>query len=147
MQAVQTPRADAVQTASKAVHVSLWVLQLGLGALFIAAGAMKVGISQAEILALGEEQAWVLRVPEALIRFIGVSELAGGLGLILPAATRIKTWLTPLAAAGLTTVMVLAAGVHALSGEFAEIAVNVVLGTLTALVAYGRLKSAPVASR
>jgi len=147
MQAVQTHHANTVQTASKAVHISLWVLQVGLGALFIAAGVMKLGISQEQIVAMGQEQAWVLRVPEALIRFIGASELAGGLGLILPAATRIKTWLTPLAAAGLTTVMVLAAGVHALSGEFAAITVNAVLGTLTALVAYGRFKSAPIASR
>ncbi|MEM6990536.1 MAG: DoxX family protein [Myxococcota bacterium] len=147
MQAAQTHQADAVQTASKAVHVGLWVLQAGLGAMFIAAGVMKVGISQAEILAMGEQQAWVLRAPEALIRFIGVAELAGGLGLILPAATRIKPWLTPLAAAGLTTVMVLAAGVHVLHGEFAAITVNVVLGTLTALVAYGRFRPAPIASR
>lgn len=147
MQAVQTHHPDAAKTASKALHVTLWVLQVGLGAIFIAAGVMKLGISHEEILALGEQQAWVLRVPEALIRFIGASEFAGGLGLILPAATRIKTWLTPLAAVGLTTVMVLAAAHHALHNEFAEITSNAVLGTLAALVAYGRFKLAPIASR
>jgi len=52
-----------------------------------------------------------------LVRFIGVSELAGALGLILPAATRIRPGLTPLAALGLSTIMALAMLFHLVRGE------------------------------
>ena len=87
------------------------------------------------------------RMPEGLIKFIGFAELAGGLGLILPAATRIKTWLTPLAAAGLFTVMVLAAGHHLMYGELGLIVPNVVMATFLGLIAFGRHKVAPIVSR
>jgi hypothetical protein len=73
-----------------------------------------------------------------LVRFIGASELLGGLGLVLPAATRIKPALTPLAGAGLITVMVLAALFHLTRGEFGAIPGNVILGSLAAFVAWGR---------
>ena len=81
------------------------------------------------------------------VRFIGVVEVLGALGLILPAATRIQPKLTPLAALGLFTVMVLAMITHITRGEFGAIGVNVVLGGLAAFIAWGRLSKAPVQPR
>jgi hypothetical protein len=73
------------------------------------------------------------------VRFIGLSEVFGALGLILPAATRIKPVLTGLAALGLTLVMVLAVGVHVVRGEGYVLALPLLLGVLAAFVAWGRL--------
>jgi putative oxidoreductase len=76
-------------------------------------------------------------VPRWLVRFIGTSELLGALGLILPAAMRIKPALTGFAALGLLTIMVLAALFHVSRGEFGMLPINSVLGALAAFVAWG----------
>ncbi len=128
---------------SRALHVALWVAQVALGAMFAMAGAWKATAPLAE---LAHKLPWVASTP-GLVRFIGASELAGGLGLILPAATRIRPGLTPLAAIGLVTVMVLAAGFHLLRGELGALPVNVVLGGVAAFIAWGRLGRAAIAPR
>ena len=66
----------------------------------------------------GSFRGWPAAVPAPLVRFIGVAEFLGGLGLILPAATRVKPMLTPLAGVGLAVAMLLAAGFHTSRGEF-----------------------------
>jgi uncharacterized membrane protein len=124
--------------------IALWAVQLLLAAMFLLAGVMK---STQPIEQLVSSLPWVANVPRGLVRFIGISELAGGLGLILPAATRILPVLTPIAALGLVTIMVLASGYHAMHGEFAAIAFNAVLGLLAAFVAWGRFTKAPVTPR
>lgn len=86
-------------------------------------------------------------MPIALIRFIGAAEVAGGLGVLLPSALRIRPSLTPLAAWGLVVVMVLAAGFHMSRGEWSSVPTNVVLGALAAFVAWGRTRPAPIAPR
>jgi hypothetical protein len=97
--------------------------------------------------ALGAQMAWVPDVPEPLVRFIGLAEVLGGLGLILPAATRILPWLTPLAGAGLALDMLLAALFHLMRGEPGNAVATVVLGLLAAFVAYGRWRLAPIRPR
>ena len=82
------------EARSKFLHRALWAAQIVLGLAFVMAGSMKSFTPYPE---LAHKMAWVSAVPEGLVRFIGISELFGGLGLILPAATRIKPWLTPLA--------------------------------------------------
>jgi hypothetical protein len=67
--------------------------------------------------------------------------------LVLPAATRIKPALTPLAALGLATVMVLASLTHLLRGEVQMLPVTAVLAGLAAFVAWGRARKAPIAPR
>ena len=128
----------------KGLHVALWVVQGLLGAAFLAAGLMK---ATTPIEQLQANMPWVSGAMGQLVRFIGAAEILGGLGLILPAATRIKPSLTPLAALGLTTVMVLASITHVARGEFGAIGVNVVLGGLAAFVAWGRFKKAPISPR
>jgi putative oxidoreductase len=144
MTAQTLTRDHSASEPSRALHYGLWTLQILLGLAFAFAGFTKAATPLVE---LATRMPWVSDVPGALVRFIGVSELAGGLGLILPAATRIKPQLTALAAAGLTLVMILAALFHAARGEYAGIAINGVLGGLAAFIAWGRSKRAPIEAR
>lgn len=122
---------------------ALWILQVLVGLAFMAAGFLKLTSSGADLVAQG--MAWAAAVPAWLIPVIGASELAGGLGLILPAATRIQPQLTPLAAALLAVVMVLAFITHLVLGDPAESLISpVVLGGLSAFIAYGRYKILPI---
>ena len=106
-----------------------------------------VGKSTAPIAELAPDLPWVLDLPELVVRFIGVAEFAGGLGMVLPAVTGIRPVLTSLAGLGLALVMVLAAGFHAMRGELPIIGVNAILGALALFVAWGRYKKAPIPPR
>jgi hypothetical protein len=83
--------------------------------------------------------------PGWFLRFIGVAEAAGGLGLILPGLLRIRPGLTPLAAAGLVIIMVGATVVSAATGSVLLALIPAVVGLLAAFVAYGRWRVAPLA--
>ena len=122
----------------------LWVVQVLLGVQNVLVGFMKLSQPYEAQAAM---MAWVSAVPEPMIRFIGASELLGGLGLILPAATRIMPGLTPLAALGIVVLQVLAAGFHALRGEWSYMPVNLVIVLLAAFVAYGRWRLMPIRPR
>ncbi|MCB0044674.1 MAG: DoxX family protein [Caldilineaceae bacterium] len=87
---------------------------------------------------------WVKDTPRGLVTFIGISELLGGLGLVLPALTGIWPVLTPLAALGLALIMVLAIIFHAMRRESQAIVFNVVLLVLAVFVAYGRFTLVPL---
>jgi putative oxidoreductase len=137
-----TARTTSGATPSKILHIALWVVQALLALAFGSAGLMKI---TQPLPALVEKMVWPGAVPEALVRFIGTAELLGALGLILPAAFRIKPILTPLAGLGLATIMILAALFHLSRGEFGALPMNIVLGGLAAFVAWGRLKKAPIA--
>jgi hypothetical protein len=82
---------------------------------------------------------WTEPFPIGLIKFIGVAEIAGALGLILPGAFGIATWLVSTAAIGLAVVMIGAVITHTRRSEFQNVAVNVVLLALAAFVAVERL--------
>jgi hypothetical protein len=128
----------------RGLTIVLWATQILLALAFLAGGLMK---TTAPIEQLEANMPWVQGTMGGLVRFIGSVELLGALGLILPSATRVKPWLTPLAALGLTTVMVLAAVTHAARGEFPMIGINVGLGGLAAFAAWGRWRKAPIAAR
>lgn len=130
---------------SKILNYGLWAAQLLLAFGFAMAGAMKLVTPMDELLANGIMVAG--RAPELLVRFIGLSEVLGAIGLVLPAALRILPVLTPAAAAGLALVMGLAMGDHAMNGEYTGLPVNVVLGGLAAFVAWGRLTKGAIAPR
>ncbi len=123
--------------SSKILNIALWVVQLLLAAMFIMAGASKLFQPISE---LAKTLPWVTDVPEAIIRFIGISELLGGLGLLLPSILRIKPVLTPYAAIGLTTIMLLASIFHISRGENSVIGINLVIMALSLFVAWGRMK-------
>lgn len=136
--------AATTPTAGKGLNAGLWVAQLLLAAAFVMAGAMKL---TTPIETLRAQMAWIDGPLGGLVRFIGASEVAGGLGLVLPAATRILPKLTPLAALLLTVVMGLAALTHLSLGEGAATVPSLVLGGLSAFVAWGRGVKAPITPR
>ncbi|MEV4576284.1 DoxX family protein [Nonomuraea jabiensis] len=117
------------------MNIVLWIVQALLAVMFGMAGVMKSTQPKEK---LHPRLPWVEDFSAGTVRLIGVAELAGALGLILPAATGIAPVLTPLAATGLAVVMVLAALTHARRKEPAAIAFNAVLLVLAALVAWGR---------
>jgi hypothetical protein len=124
----------------------LWALQILWGFFFAGSGFGKVLLYDGALYAQAPRAvAWYAAVPQPLIVFIGVCEVLGGLGLILPAVTRVRPNLAPLAAAGLALTMVLAAGFHLTRGEYALVPANLVLGGVAAFIAVGRSIRRPVA--
>ena len=124
------------------MNILLWLVQILLACAFGMAGVMK-STQPVDVLA-ANGIAWAPQLPLALVRFIGVSEFLGAVGLILPALTKIKPFLTPLAALGLLTIMILAMGFHVSRGEAGALPANIVLGGLAAFVAWGRTSKAPI---
>jgi hypothetical protein len=110
---------------------ALWVMQGLLAALFLFAGVMKL------IMPI-EAMAGPVSLPGTLLRFIGVCEVLGAVGLILPGLLRIGQRLTPLAAAGLVIIMAGATAITAIGGALAPAVVPFVIGLLAAATAYGR---------
>ncbi|MCC2333804.1 DoxX family protein [Cellulomonas wangsupingiae] len=117
------------------MNTALWIVQILLAVAFVGAGAMKAGQPREKLEGF---LPWVADFSTPVVRFIGVAEVLGGLGLVLPAATGIAPVLTPVAATALAVTMVLAAVVHARRREYSSIGVNVVLLLLAAFVAWGR---------
>ena len=132
------------QKNNKAINIALWIAQGLLAVMFIMAGLMK---ATQPVEALTESLPWVANTPLALVKFIGISELLGGLGLLIPSIFRWKPNLTILAALGLALVMVLAGGFHASRGEFTAIGMNVILLGLALFIAWGRIKKAPILAK
>jgi len=117
-------------------NVTLWVIQGLLAALFLFAGSMKL------ILPI-EAMAGPVALPGAFLRFIGVVEVLGAVGLVLPWLLRIRPELTPLAGAGLVLIMVGATAITMMGGASAGALVPFAVGLLAATVVYGRWRAAP----
>lgn len=120
-------------------NVTLWVVQGLLALLFLFAGVMKL------VLPI-EAMAGPVALPGLFLRFIGVAETLGAIGLILPGLLKIHRELTPLAAAGLAIIMVGATVVTAMGGSVAPALVPFIVGVLAASVAYGRTRTAQPAA-
>lgn len=125
----------------------LWTLQVLWGVFFSCTGFGKVlCLNQAVWNQTLPHVAWISAVPQAMFVFIGICEFLGGVGLILPAMLGVKPKLTPLAAAGLMLVMILAALFHIARGEYHFfVPMNLVLGGVAAFIAYGRWFARPIA--
>ncbi|MCP9237111.1 DoxX family protein [Lewinella sp. JB7] len=126
------------------LNIALWAAQILLAGMFILAGAMK---SFQPIATLEESLPWVANTPSIVVRFIGISELLGGIGLLLPSILRIRSQLTGYAALGLVLVMLFAFVFHLSRGEYSSLGVNVVTGLLAGFIAWGRLKKVPIHPR
>jgi hypothetical protein len=129
-----TPRAAARTNAV------LWTIQAVLALLFLFAGGMKLVVPI-------EMLKGPVPLPGAFLRFIGVCEVSGALGLVLPGLFRIRTVLTPLAASGLVIIMIGATAVTLIGGMVAPAAIPAVVGLLALTVAYGRRRVAPLSER
>lgn len=119
------------------MNVFLWVVAGMLAVLFAVVGIGKLTQSKEKLMAQ-PNLAWTEDFSPGTIKLIGAAELAAALGLVLPPLTGIAPVLTPLAASGLVIVMAGAAVTHARRGEARVIPVNVVLGVLALVVAWGR---------
>ena len=112
-------------------NVTLWVVQGLLAALFLSAGAMKLVVAP-------EAMAGPVALPTLFLRFIGVAETLGAIGLVLPRLLRIHVELTPLAAIGLSIIMAGATVITVIGGAIAPASVPLIVGMLALYVAYGR---------
>lgn len=122
------------------MSAALWVVQGSLALLFVWAGSLKLVLPP-------EQLAGPVPLPGLFLRFIGVAEIAGALGLVLPGILGVWPGLTPLAAAGLTVIMIGATAVTVAGGLLAMALVPAVVGALAGFVAYGRWRRAPLAAR
>jgi hypothetical protein len=118
---------------------ALWTVQILLAMLFATVGAMKTTLPLEDLLRMFP---WTGSAPALFVRFLGATELAASFGLVLPMATGILPWLTGLTASALTVVMILATALHSSRGEWSIVPVPLVVGALTAFVAFGRTRPA-----
>ena len=128
------------ETRSNVLHITLWTAQVIVAGMFIMAGAVKTFTPIEELSVMIP---WA-KDSQLLIRFIGIIEVLGALGLILPAALKILPRLTVWAAYGLTVTMVLASLFHIVRGEISATPTTIVLGLISAFIAWGRSTKAPI---
>lgn len=118
------------------MRYALWIVQVLLALLFLFAGGTKLILPLDVLAAMGSPNQ--IQLPGLLVRFVGVVEVLGALGLVFPGLLRIKPWLTTLAAVGLAFIMLGAIVLTIASGEAAAAVVPLITGLLLAFVAYGR---------
>lgn len=124
----------------------LWAIQILLAILFLFAGGSKLVMS-IEVMQELARQSGQTPLPGLLLRFIGLAELLGGLGLVLPGLLRIRPGLTPLAAVGLLIIMISATVITMSSGAIGTAVFPLIVTLLLAFVAYGRWRMTPHAGR
>ncbi len=122
--------------------IVLWIVRIVLALAFLMAGFMKTFMPLER---LKQNMSWVAVTPAALVRFIGITELLGAIGLILPVLTGIVPWLTIAAAVGLAVAMLCAVIFHAVRKEYSGITPGLVLLILAAFVVVGHLVWVPLA--
>ncbi|TQS88939.1 DoxX family protein [Arthrobacter sp. TS-15] len=121
------------------MNVTLWIITGLLALAFLGAGTMKLAQSKTKLTASG--QGWVEDLPGSTVKTIGALEVAGALGLVLPAVLDTATFLVPIAATGLFLLMAGAAITHGRRHENSNIIINIVLGILAAGLAIARFGS------
>ena len=127
------------------MSILLWIFQVLLALLFLFSGGFKLVLPIEKLNSMGPPNAIHFSGP--FIKFIGVCEVLGGLGLILPGLLRIRPGLTSLAAVGLVIIMIGATVVNYMVGGIGMTVPSVLAGLLAAFVAYGRWGLAPHQSR
>jgi uncharacterized membrane protein YphA (DoxX/SURF4 family) len=120
------------------MNIALWIAHGLLAAIFLFAGGMKLVIPIEEMM-----KQMPIPLPGWFLRFTGVIEVLGAIGVILPWLLRIRPGLTPLAAAGLVIVMIGATVYTLAAGDVAPALISLVVGALAAFVAYGRWRLTP----
>ena len=119
------------------MNIALWIAQGLLVLAYFAAGGLKVVRPRAQLVASGNFD-WMKDTSDARVKAVGLVEILGALGVILPWLTGIAPILTPIAAIGLVVVQIGALRVHLVRNERRPLPVNVLLLLLAAFVAVGR---------
>ena len=125
----------------KNLNTVLWALQGFLFLAFGAAGLMKLTMPIDQLAAI---MTWPGSVPEVLVRAIGAAEIAGAMGVLLPALVRMQPWITSYAAMGLATTMICAVGYHLMLFQGKMLIPSIVLGVVAGYVAWGREMALPI---
>ncbi|MEQ6332650.1 DoxX family protein [Sphingobium sp. MK2] len=131
-------------SGGRGLNIALWVAQALVGLPFTLFGFMKLTSPIAE---LAKTVPWVADYSEAFVRMMGVVDMAGGLGMLLPAITRIKPQLTIYAAMGCMALQICAMIFHVLRGEAMVTPLNLVFFALAAFTFWGRRSRAPITPR
>jgi hypothetical protein len=136
----------AIETAQpgRALRIGLWIAQVLIFTAFASAGLVKLLTPIPQLAAM---MPWAGQYSETFVRFIGLVDLAGGIGILLPALTRILPRLTVLAALGCSVLQVFALVFHISRGEAAVTPLNIVLLGLALFVLWGRGRKAPIVPR
>jgi hypothetical protein len=140
----ESPPSPSGAHPSKTFIVGLWAVQALLSIVFVGAGLWKLLTPVPKLAAMIP---WAGAVSEGFLRFIGAVDLLGGLGLLLPALTRIKPGLTVLAALGCAVLQVCAIGFHVSRGEASLTPFNFLLVALSIFVLWGRRTKTPIRPR
>ena len=119
------------------LNIALWVAQVLLALVYLAAGGIKVARPRADLVASGRFD-WMKDTSDAGVKAVGAVEVLGALGLVLPELTGIAPILTPIAAVGLVVVQIGAIRVHLTRDERQPLPANGVLLLLATFVAVGR---------
>lgn len=136
--------AETINKPNTALRVSLWIAQFLVGVPFVAFGFMKLTMPISE---LSKIMIWAGEFPVLFVRSIGLIDIAGGLGIVLPALTRVKPNLTVWAALGCVCLQICAIVFHTSRGEAALTPLNYILLALAIFVYWGRRNKAPITSR
>jgi hypothetical protein len=126
-----------MRTDHQAVNIALWIVQALLALVYLAAGGLKIVRPREQLVASGNFE-WMKDSSDAGVKAVGLVEILGALGVILPWLTGIASILTPIAAIGLATVQIGALRVHLVRKERQPLPVNLLLLLLAAFVAVGR---------
>lgn len=125
------------------MHIALWIAQGLLAAMFLLAGFMKLTTPKSQLVEkLGD---WVATMPGESLKLIGLLEILGAIGLILPMLLGVAPILTPLAAAGILLTMIGAMILHANRKEYDKMGMNAILLALAVFVVLGRFVLLPIA--
>jgi putative oxidoreductase len=117
------------------MNIALWIAQILLAAMYGMSGSMKTF----QTAKARQQFPWAKNRSNGFIRFVGISELLGALGLILPIITGVLPWLTVLAAVGLTLIQWLAIFTeHLPKKEYNVIPINIILSAISVFVIFGR---------
>jgi hypothetical protein len=120
------------------MEIALWIAQGAVALMFMGAGLAKLAKPRTELMASNERMAFMEDFSDGTIRFIGVAEVAGALGLVLPGITGIAPVLVPIAAVSLGVLFLLAGVVHLRRSEPQMVLDKVIVIALTAFIAWGR---------
>ncbi|MDD1519776.1 MULTISPECIES: DoxX family protein [Bradyrhizobium] len=138
--------ATTIETAApgRSLRIGLWAAQVALSAVFVSAGFVKLTTPIPQLAAM---MPWAGQYSETFVRTIALVDLAGGIGILLPALTRILPRLTVLAALGCAVLQVIALVFHLSRGEAEVTPLNTVLLALSLFVLWGRGSKAPITPR
>jgi putative oxidoreductase len=129
---------------SKSLNITIWIVQGITATLMVISAFMKIATP---ISKLSARWKWTGELPETVVRLLGVLDLLGGIGIIVPALLKIKPGLTPLAALGVVLLMTSASVFHISRGEASVIGFNIILMLLASFIAWGRYKKLPILTR